>query len=422
MRTLRHIVLLGVLSAIAPAQFPSPAYGQSRSAEWTAQVRRYAAVQNWKAALKLVNRQIAREPKDMEMRAWRARLLFWSGQLPQAEQEYRQILRVSRNDPDIWMGLSNVFLREGKIQQAQQAIDTAESLDPRRADIRAARGKVLQAAGRHNPARLEFRQALKIDPANAAARAGLAALRGEPKQEFRFGQENDFLSYDGSIHNEYVALTSRWTPHWTTLVSGRFYQSYGVQAQKFLVSVTSREPVWGALTAGGAIGHDNAVIPRSEVFWSIDRGWKTSDTRPVRGVEFAFGQHWFWYESARILTLNGTMIFYLPRDWMLSIGATGARSAFSASDSEWKPSETAKLDIPFARWGDKQLSGNLLFAAGTEDFAQVDQIGRFASQTYGSGLRFKMSSRQEITEYVTYQKRTQDRSDIGFGLSYDIRF
>ena len=53
---------------------------------------------------------------------------------------------------------------------------------------------------------------------------------------------------------------------------------------------------------------------------------------------------------------------------------------------------------------------------------QVDQIGRFASQTYGGGLRFQFTARQDITGYAAYQKRTQDRNDTSFGLSYGIHF
>ncbi|MDE3108588.1 MAG: hypothetical protein KGL02_01490, partial [Acidobacteriota bacterium] len=179
---------------------------------------------------------------------------------------------------------------------------------------------------------------------------------------------------------------------------------------------------FAAVTVGGAIAHDGGVIPRSEAFFSVDRGWKTTRAGFVRGVELSYEQHWYWYRSARILALSGSSILYLRNDWTFSLGATGARSAFAGDGSEWKPSEMSRSEFPVARWGERRLYGELLFAAGTEDFAQVDQIGRFASQTYGSGMRLRMSPRQGVSEYVTYQKRNQNRSDIGVGLSYDIRF
>ena len=80
------------------------------------------------------------------------------------------------------------------------------------------------------------------------------------------------------------------------------------------------------------------------------------------------------------------------------------------------------MGFPLARWGERRLSGNLFFAAGTENFAIVDQIGSFASQTYGGGLRYQIATRQDVTSFVGYQKRTQNRTDMAFGLSYDIYF
>jgi hypothetical protein len=100
----------------------------------------------------------------------------------------------------------------------------------------------------------------------------------------------------------------------------------------------------------------------------------------------------------------------------------GVRSTFSGTGAEWRPSGITRLGFPLANWGEKRLSGNIFFATGTEDFAQVDQIGRFASQTYGGGLRFQISARQDVMGYAWYQKRTQDRTDTSFGLSYGIHF
>jgi hypothetical protein len=187
-------------------------------------------------------------------------------------------------------------------------------------------------------------------------------------------------------------------------------------------SVTRRQTKWGAITIGGAIGHDSTVIPKSEAFYDLDHGWKTGETTFVRAVEISYGQHWYWYQSSRILTLSGTLTVYLPREWTLSLAATGARSAFSGTGVEWRPSGITRLGFPIAGWRTQRLSGNLFFAAGTEDFAKVDQIGRFASKTYGTGLRFLITPRQALTGYGSFQMRTQNRTDTAFGLTYGIHF
>jgi len=53
------------------------------------------------------------------------------------------------------------------------------------------------------------------------------------------------------------------------------------------------------------------------------------------------------------------------------------------------------------------LSGNIVFAAGTENFASADQIGGFASQTYGGGMRFRFASGKTSPAVFSLQRRTQ---------------
>ena len=417
---LRWRLLFGL--TIAALVSASHTFGQDQAPDWQAQARKHAQAHDWESALRIVDQVIARAPQDVDVHEWRARILAWSGHLAEAEKEYLEILKVSRKDPDNWMGLATVYSREGKIEEARQAIDSAVELDSKRADLHEARARVFRAAGERNEAQLEFQKALNLDPTSSEARAGLISVRGEPKHELRFGQDNDLFNFADANHDEWASLVSRWTPRWTTSVAGDFYQRGGAAAGKFVGSVTRRQPKWGAVTLGGAVGRDNGVIPKSEAFFDLDHGWKIGEANFVQAVEFSYGQHWYWYQTSRILTLNGTAIVSFPREWTLSLGMTGARSAFSGTGTEWRPSGNTRLGFPLGRWDEKRLSGNVFFATGTEDFAQVDQIGRFASQTYGGGLRFQLNARQDVTGYAAYQKRTQNRTDTSFGLSYGIHF
>jgi tetratricopeptide (TPR) repeat protein len=366
--------------------------------------------------------QVALAPQDMDIRAWRARVLAWSGDLARAEKEYLAIVEVVPNDPDDWMGLGNIYLRQGRTNEALRALDRAVELDPKRADLREGHARALRAVGERDAAALEFQRALNLDPSSPDARVGLASLRGEPKHELRFSEENDVFNFANSNHNGWVSLVSNWTPHWTTSVSGDFVEIFGANAEKFVGSVTGRLPGWGALTVGGATAHDNAVIPRTEAFFDLDHGWKFGEAGPARGIEFVYGQHWYWYATARILALNGSGILYLPKHFTWSLGVTDARSAFPGTGAQWQPSGISRLGFPLRHWQERSLSGNILFATGTEDFAQVDQIGSFSSHTYGGGLHFQFARYQDVTGYVAYQKRTQGRTDTTFGFSYGIHF
>ena len=412
---LRRLVLGTFLLAL-------PVWGQNPPADWQTQVRNYSELKDWASAMRIVDQEIARAPEDMDVRAWRARVLEWSGKLAEAEREYLQILEVSKSDPDNWLGLANVYLGEGKTQEALRALDVAVKLDPERAEVHMARGRALAAAGERKEARLEFQQALKLDPANEEARVAQKSVLGEPKNELRFGQDDNAFNFLYPNFGEWLSLRRQWSPHWSTTFLGNFFQWGPADAGKFGASVTGQLPKWAALTVGGGAGHDSGVLPKREAFFELDRGWKTSETGFLRGLELTYNQHWYWYSTVRVLPLSGVVLAYLPRDWTFSMSEIEARSGFPGLGVQWRPSEIVRLGFPIMRKGEKPLSGNVFFATGTEDFASVDQIGSFASQTFGAGLRFSITARQNVSAYASYQKRSQGRTDTNLGLSYGFRF
>jgi hypothetical protein len=69
-----------------------------------------------------------------------------------------------------------------------------------------------------------------------------------------------------------------------------------------------------------------------------------------------------------------------------------------------------------------RLTGNLFFGVGSENFSQIDQIGRISAHTYGGGLRYQLAGRQDINGYFARQNRSHNQIDNSFGLSYGIRF
>jgi tetratricopeptide (TPR) repeat protein len=397
-------------------------WAQQPTTPWRDEVRKYAQAQDWTAAMQIIDREMARSPQDTEVLAWRARVLTWSGQMPEAERQYQQLLVVAPDDPDNWAGLASVYSRTGRNEESVRSLEHAVSLDPKRADLHTALGLALRRAGKQAEAKTEFQKALNLDPSDSEARTGLLSVRGEPRHELRFGVNTDLFNFAEANHDEAADLTSHWTPNWLTHFEQSAYQRAGSNAAKFLASVTRTSPRWGALTVGGAAAHDLGVIPRNETFFDYDHGWKLSSKGFLRGLEADYGQHWYWYSTAGILTLNQTTILYLPRDWTWSLSLTGARSHFSGTGVEWRPSGVVKLGFPLTTRNRHPLDGNVFFATGTEDFARVDQIGSFSSQTYGGGLRLKLTSLQDITGFAAYQKRTQDRTELSFGFTYGIRF
>ena len=421
-RCLRRASLQTFILLTLVAFLGSTARGQQTEESWQARVQKDADVHDWADALRIIDQELARSPDDMDIRAWRARVLAWAGRLAEAEHEYDAVLKVEKEDPDNWIGLATVYMQQGRMQEALKAADRAVELDPKRADLRATRAQIFGASGDISNARIEFKKALALDPGSEEARLGLSSLRGEGKQELRLGFDGSLFSFAPANNDQWVTLVSNWTRRWTTSAAVSFFQRGGIDAGNFVGSVTRSQPKWGGITVGGATGHDNGVIPETEAFFELDHGFKISESRPIRGIELAYGQHWYWYTTARILAVNETAIVYLPRDWTWTLGLTQARSHFSDTGVDWRPSGLTRLGFPLAHRSQRELSGNVFYAVGTEDFAEVDLIGSFASQTYGGGLRFRFTPHQDVTGYGAFQQRTQNRAATSFGLTYGIRF
>src|ERR1700686_589683 len=119
-------------------------WGQQLTPTWQQDIQRCVKTQDWGAAITIIERQMVLTPGDMDVRAWRARILTWSGKLTKAELEYQTILTAVPNDPDDWMGLATVYVREGRTKEAQEALDRAVALDPTRADLSADRARQMR--------------------------------------------------------------------------------------------------------------------------------------------------------------------------------------------------------------------------------------------------------------------------------------
>lgn len=395
---------------------------QQLTEDWHAQVKNYAKAENWDSALSVINGELTREPQNPELLEWRARLLLWSGQLEEAALEWKHVLTIAPDDADNWMALGSVYWRQGDPKQALIAVNRVLDLDPSRADAHLLRGRALLVLQDSTGARREFQRATELDPGNKEARAAFDSAKEPPRHQLLIGSENDLFSFAGSSQQNEISLSSRWSEHWATAFAEGFYRRGGINASKFQANTTIDARHWGALTLGGSLAHDNGIIPKNEVSFAYDRGFRLTFAPVLRGLELVYGQHWYWYRSARVLRIGQTAILYLPHDWIWSVSLAGARSTFGFSPPQWSLSESSKLQFPIMPNKNHRVEGTILFACGREDFSQLDQIGGFSSHTYGGGLGFRLMKRQEVRAFALYETRTHHQSEIGFGASYGIRF
>jgi tetratricopeptide (TPR) repeat protein len=385
--------------------------------DWQAQVRKDVENQHVDAALAIVDQRLADAPEDLEAHGWRGRLLGWKGRWSEGEAEYKLVLEKVPDDIEILTGLSDVLLWQKKYTEALQTLDRARKISPSDPEILSRRARVLALLGRTPEARSEYQQTLLFDTHNADARTGLDALGENTKHELRVGEDVDLFSYADASQTQGVSLSSRWNPRWSTVFGVSTYQRFGQDAVKFLASTGFRFTARDSFTIGSAVANSQAVVPTNEAFFEYGHGFRI-ENRWVQGLESSYQQHWFWYQGAHVLTLNISQVVYFPHEWTWSLNVTGARTGFLGTPVDWTPSGWTKLGFPLRR----RVTGNVFFGMGSENFAQIDQIGRFSAHTFGGGLRYQFAARQDITGYAARQDRTGGLIDTSFGLSYGIRF
>jgi tetratricopeptide (TPR) repeat protein len=385
--------------------------------DWQAQVRNAVEQHRLPTALTVIDSHLAEAPADMEAHTWRGRILAWTNHWQEAETEYRFVLYKFPNDVDVLTGLADVLLWQQKYSEALAVLEQARSVAPQDPQILVRRAQVLSLLQRIPEARAQFHAVLSFDPANPAAINGLAGLTGAARYELRIGEEADFFNYTENAQVEAATLTAHWNDRWTTGFGVSPYHLFGENAVKVWTDASYRfhQNNWLRVLLAAANAQD--VVPESEALVEYGHGFRFSNPW-FKGLESSYQEHSLWYRGAQVLTLNTTQIVYLPKDWTWALSLTGSRTQFAGAGSDWVPSGSTKIGIPFSRG----LSGSVLFAVGAENFAQVDQIGRLSARTYGTGLRYRFAESQDVTGFVARQDREYGQKQTSLGLSYGIRF
>jgi tetratricopeptide (TPR) repeat protein len=385
--------------------------------DWQQRVQDEVKTQHLDSALAIVDQRLADAPQDFEAHGWRGRLLAWKGRWSEAVTEYQLVLKNFPDDTDILTGLADVLLWQKNYPEALQVLDRARTISPSDPEILTRRARVLALLGRPREARSDYQEVFHLDAENVEARAGLTNLDEVTKHEIRIGDDIDFLSYANDAQTQSVSLSSRWNNRWSTIFAVDTYQRFGQDAVKFQATGDFHVDAQDWVGVGSAVANGQGVVPTNEAFFEFGHAFRFNNPC-VRGLESSYQQHWFWYQGAHVLTLATNQIVYLPRGWTWSLNVTGARTGFSGTPVDWTPSGWSKLGFPIQR----RITGNVFYGVGSENFSQIDQIGRFSAHTYGGGVRYRFANRQDINAYVAYQSRSLGQTDTTLGLSYGIRF
>lgn len=400
---------------------------QANTTDWMQQVRERVAAHDLAGAQKIVAGELEAAPNDSDALGWRAQLLIWTGHHTEAEAVYRHALEVSPRDGDFLLGLGTLLAQDGRNADALALLNIALAIPPPRADVYNERGRVLAALKRRNEARADFLKAKSLEPAAIAheddeAAADLHSLELPPRFEVDFTNETDTFNYTGAANAQIVTFVAKPNERWIFSTEANSYQRFGTNAQKVIAAAAYRLDSADSVTIAAGAGNAQGIIPRTEMYFEYDRGFRISENAPLRGLETTYNQHWLWYQGAHVLVLTGTVAADLAHDVRWTISANGARSQFAGTPVAWEPSGYARLDFPVPHVGTARLLPNVIFAVGSENFSELDQVSAFASRTCGSGFRLGITERQFVNFYFAWQNRNGGNSEGIYGLNYGIRF
>ncbi len=132
---------------------------------------------NARDAERLVSHARIRSPHHpLVRRAWGHTLLA-AERLIEAEQTFRELLRLEPENGQNWAALGSVYVRLLRQEEALSAYEEAARLSPTQAGFRLAIGHVNKTLGRRARCEEAYRECLRLDPTYAEAWWGLADLK-----------------------------------------------------------------------------------------------------------------------------------------------------------------------------------------------------------------------------------------------------
>lgn len=153
-----------------------------------------------KALVDLWQRQVSGAPNDANAHLGLARAYQLTGDLKSAQSEYRQVVRIDPNHPNLAAARQSFKLAlarqeaernvqaartlegQGALEAAFEKVLEALSLNPADASTRLYQGQLLEKMGQPQQARNAYMEVLREDPSNIAAAQRLKALPGGAAQ------------------------------------------------------------------------------------------------------------------------------------------------------------------------------------------------------------------------------------------------
>lgn len=387
------------------------------SNSWVAKVRAQVAKKDLDGAARVIDERLHAAPDDLEAQGWRARILAWTGRWPEAEAQYREVLRKAPNDVDILLGLSDVLFWEGKLGQAASLLEQAQELQPANYEIAIRRSK-LDAAVREQRASSEAAQANAAAIASAGKQSTHEPRRADvARYSAAISSETDLFSFTSPIQAQSASFGITWNSRWSSTFGGMSYRRFGQSAAELSTGIAYRISKNDSLSFSFGQGTHQQIAPVHQMSLDYDRGlrWHLGW---MKGLEATAHSASIWFDGSQVTVLGGSVITYLPHDWMWTLTGNQARTDFYATGSSWSPAASTRLSFP--TWPRLRLDAG--FGVGAENYSNIDQIGRISARTYSGGAHLRVNHLQDFSVFVAYQQRSRGQTQTSIGGGYGFHF
>ena len=279
MRCARGGLLLLSLLIVAPV---APGYAQPRASGVVLAEARDAATSGRRPeALRILETQLAANPRDVDSRLLYGLVLSWSGRYDDARRELEQVLKQAPTYMDARVALANVEWWSGQYDRLDRVASEGLKQQPDNTQWMIYRARALDGLGQPQRARRVVDSVLSSEPGNAGARALGERLDSQLRPwSAQLAHTIDWFDDDRATWKEAALTLGRITPIGTVLARGSYSERFGLTDTQFELEAYPRlrPGTYGYVNVGASF--DKALYPGSrvglELYQSLGRGFEGS--------------------------------------------------------------------------------------------------------------------------------------------------
>ncbi len=377
--------------------------------------RAAALARQYDDALEIFGELAQRNPSDLEVKNWIARIESWKGNYEQAARTYRGVLREAPGNLEAELGLADVLLWQGRQRDAEELLRRITDQQPANTEALLRLGKLSQRQRRRREALEYFRQVLAIEPDNLEAKHAAEAVMAQKPFRLEMGYFREALNFASDTNGNFLGLSYRKSDRTTLLGRFEYQNKFAENDTRFTLGATVRV---GARTW---LATEASLAPRSNTVIANQSYSIEATERVLPGLAFGTGYGFLLFHDAEVNVWSG-MAHWQPRSNIhVDFRYTPSRTRFElASRPAWNQSGSLRL-----AWDSSRVaSPYLLLAVGNESFSTLsaDKLGRFAAHSYGGGVELRITRTLGLRFGYHLQKRTQDRREQAFEISQFFDF